>query len=80
MRQEHSEPRAVWILPPLDHTDSKAVDQREKLVFSRRFDGRPGGKDHYEVFQTFTHLFDLHFMEERQAPGATSMNAGMSRR
>jgi hypothetical protein len=59
-----SEPRSISISPPLDHTGSKTLDQGEQLVFSRRFEGRVGRKNYYEVLQKFVHLFDLHFLDE----------------
>jgi hypothetical protein len=62
-----SEPRSISISPPLDHTGSKTLDQGEQLVFSRRFEGRVGRKNYYEVLQKFVHLFDLHFLDERNA-------------
>ena len=62
-----SEPQSVWISPPLEHTGSKTLKQGEQLVFLRHFDGRPGKKSYYEILQKFTHIFDLHFMEERNA-------------
>jgi len=62
-----SEPRSVWISPPLDHTGSQTLDNGEQLVFARHFDGRTGKKRYYEILQKFTHLFDLHYMEERHA-------------
>jgi hypothetical protein len=62
-----SEPRSVWISSPLDHTGSKTLDDGEQLVFARHFDGRPGKKSYYEILQKFTHLFDLHHMEERNS-------------
>jgi hypothetical protein len=64
---QFSEPRAVWISSPLDQTDSKTLDQGEQLVFARDFDGRSGKKSYYEILQKFTHLFGLHYMEERHA-------------
>jgi hypothetical protein len=64
---QFSEPRSVWISPPLDHTGSKTLNRGEQLVFARHFDGRPGEKNYYEILQKFTHLFDLHYMEERHA-------------
>jgi hypothetical protein len=63
---QFSEPRSVWISPPLDHTGSKTLNQGEQLVFLRDFDGR-SGKTYYEILQKFTHLFGLHYMEERHA-------------
>src|ERR1017187_5173410 len=65
---QYSELRRVWIAPPMEHTDSRALEQGEKLLFARHFLGLPEGKKrYYEASQKFTHLFDLHFMEERQA-------------
>jgi hypothetical protein len=62
-----SEPRSVWISPPLDHTGSRTLNGAEQLVFARRFEGRTGRKSYYEILQKFTQLFDLHYMEERHA-------------
>lgn len=64
---QFSRPPSVWISPPLDNTGSKTLRGGEQLVFARYFDGRPAGKNYYEVLQKFTHLFDLHYMEERNA-------------
>jgi hypothetical protein len=64
---QFSKPRSVWISPPLDHTGSKTLDQGEQLVFARHFDGRPGKKSYYDILQKFTQVFDLHFIEERNA-------------
>jgi len=64
---QFSEPRSVWISPPLEHTGSKTLDQGEQLVFSRDFDGRSGKKSYYEILQKFTHLFGLHYIDERHA-------------
>ena len=36
-------------------------------MFARDFDGHPGKKSYYEVLQKFTHVFELHYMEERYA-------------
>src|SRR5579864_5592846 len=33
-----SEPRWVWISPPLEHTGSKTLKRGEQLVFARHFD------------------------------------------
>lgn len=62
-----SDPPQVWIAPPLEHTGSKTLDQGEQLVFARFFEGRLGKKSYFEVLQKFTHIFDLHFIEERSA-------------
>ena len=62
-----SEPRTVSISPPLDDAGSETLKSGEQLVFARRFEGSSGKKSHYEILQKFTHLFDLHFVEERHA-------------
>ncbi len=61
------EPASVSIVPPLHRTGSKTLDSGEQLVFGRTFEGRVGNKGYYEVLQKFTHLFDLHWMESRNA-------------
>jgi hypothetical protein len=61
------EPPSVSIVPPLHHTGSKTLDTGEQLVFGRSFEGRVGKKSYYEVLQKFTHLFDLHWTESRNA-------------
>lgn len=61
------EPTSVSIVPPLHHTGSKTLDGGEALVFGRSFEGRVGKKSYYEVLQKFTHVFDLHWMESRNA-------------
>jgi hypothetical protein len=62
-----NEPRSVSISPPLDHTGSKTLDQGEQLVFGRAFEGRVADKNYFEILQKFVHLFDLHFLLERNA-------------
>jgi hypothetical protein len=64
---QFSEPSSVWVSPPLEHSGSKTLNQGEQLVFSRDFAGRSGKTSYYEILQKFTHLFGLHFMEERHA-------------
>lgn len=63
----YSQPRSISIVPPLDHTGSKTLDKGEQLVYSRHFDGFAHKKGYYEILQKFAHLFDLHFMPERNA-------------
>ncbi len=64
----YSEPPSVYISPPLDeHTGSKILGKGEQLVFARFFDGRLGNKSYFEVFQKVIHVFDLHFLSERNA-------------
>ncbi len=62
-----SEPPSIYISPPLDHTGSKTLNQGEQLIFARKFEGRVGRKNYYEVLQKFVQVFDLHFLEERNA-------------
>jgi len=61
------EPASVSIVPPLHGTGSKTLNGGEPLVFGRSFEGRVGKKGYYEVLQKFTHLFDLHWLESRNA-------------
>jgi hypothetical protein len=60
-------PPVVSISQPLDLTGSKTLDQGEQLVFARSFEGRVGNKGYFEVLQKFVHLFDLHYLAERNA-------------
>lgn len=53
--------------PPLDHTGSKTLDQGEQIVFDRSFDGRQEQPSYIEILQKLTHLFDLHYVPEREA-------------
>jgi hypothetical protein len=62
-----SEPQSICIVPPLDHTGTKSLDGGEQLVFMRSFEGRLGKKGYCEILQKFTHVFDLHFLETRNA-------------
>jgi hypothetical protein len=64
---QSSEPRSIWITPPLEHSGSRTLNQGEQLVFLRDFNGRAGKKSYYEILQKFTHILGLHYMEERQA-------------
>jgi len=57
----------VGITLPFDHPGSKTLTHAEQLVFTRRFDGHIGQKSYVEVLQKFTHIFDLHFVRERNA-------------
>ncbi len=36
-------------------------------MFGRQFDGHVGRRHYYEVLQKFTHIFDVHLVEERNA-------------
>ena len=62
-----SAPGSISIVPPLEQTGSKTLDQGEQLVYSRHFEGFSHKNSYYEILQKFTHAFDLHFMEERNA-------------
>jgi hypothetical protein len=62
-----SEPRSASISPPLDHTGSNTLNGGEQLVFARSFEGRPSEKHYHEILQKFAHVFDLHFLEGRNA-------------
>jgi hypothetical protein len=62
-----SEPQSVSLSPPLSQTSSKTMKQGEQLVFSRHFHGRLGKKHYYEILQKFIHVFELHFLSERNA-------------
>jgi hypothetical protein len=59
---------SVSILEPVDgSTRCKSFKHGERLVFSRDFDGRQDHKHYYEILQKFAHLFELHFLQERNA-------------
>jgi hypothetical protein len=60
-----SEPRDVWIAPPLNHTGTQTLNAGEQLIFRRRFEGLHGKKGYFEILQKFLHVFDLHRVEER---------------
>jgi hypothetical protein len=60
-------PRQVEICPPLDHTGSRTLSKGEQLVFRRDFEGRLGSPTYVEVLQKFAHVFDLHYLPEREA-------------
>lgn len=64
---DFAEPPSVGISPPLDHTGSKTIDKGEPLVFRRSFEGRIGDRNYTEILQKFVHVFDLHFLAERNA-------------
>jgi hypothetical protein len=59
--------KSISIEEPMSGTGSKSFRNGEKLVFSRAFDGRQGEKHYYEILQKFAHVFDLHFVPERNA-------------
>jgi hypothetical protein len=59
--------KSISIEEPMSGTCSKSFRNGEQLVFSREFDGRQGEKHYYEILQKFAHVFDLHFLPERNA-------------
>ena len=61
-----SDPPEISIGKPLDNM-GKTFSHGEQLVFARSFEGRIGNKSYYEILQKFIHLFDLHFLAERNA-------------
>jgi hypothetical protein len=59
--------RKVSLSPPLSHTGSTTLDRGEQIVFARQFDGRQEQRSYIEVSQQLTHVFDLHWVPEREA-------------
>jgi hypothetical protein len=51
----------------LESSRTKTFRGGEQLVFHRHFEGRLGEKGYYEILQKFVHVFDLHFINERNA-------------
>lgn len=47
--------------------DSKSFRNGDKLIFTRSFEARQGGKGYCEILQKFAHAFDIHFVPERRA-------------
>jgi hypothetical protein len=64
---DFADPPSIGMSPPLDHTGSKGIDHGEQLVFARSFDGRIDDRYYIEILQKFVHVFDLHFLPERNA-------------
>lgn len=58
---------SISITPPMHCAGAETLEGGEQLLFARTFDGRIGNKTYYEVFQKFTHVFDLHYIEARKA-------------
>jgi hypothetical protein len=52
---------------PLEHTGSTIIDQGEKLLFLRDFDGIDRGKCYLEMNQRLCHVLGLHHLPERKA-------------
>lgn len=61
--QEHR----IYLEPPLDAFNGKALEGGEKLVFRRPFDGVDKGETPIELSQKLVHCLDLHFLRERSA-------------
>jgi hypothetical protein len=59
--------RSISIDEAFSGVASKTFLNGEKLVFSRSFDGRQGQKHYFEVLQKFAHVFEIHFLPERNA-------------
>jgi len=55
------------VYPSLDDAKSKALTQGTQLVFARSFEGRTRSKKYIEICQRLVHMFDLHFLVERNA-------------
>jgi hypothetical protein len=63
-----SDPPVISVEPPLSGpSGSKIISAGEQLIFPRSFVGRHGDANYFEILQKFTHLFDLHFLPEREA-------------
>lgn len=68
MDTDFSEPTTAVILPPLlGRTGSRTINQGEQLIYHRKFEGRIGQKRYFEILQKFTHIFNLHYLPERNA-------------
>ena len=52
---------------PLSRIQPDPLKSRERLVFSRSFDGRKEDKEYYEIAQSLSHAHGLHWTPERQA-------------
>lgn len=61
-----SKPPEISISHPLEGS-GKTFSHGEQLVFARHFEGHLGKKSYFEILQKFTHLFDLHYVAERNA-------------
>ena len=61
-------PPGVSVEPPLSGSCSRTlVEAGEQLVFAREFEGFAVKKHYIEVLQKLSHLFGLHYVEERSA-------------
>jgi hypothetical protein len=59
--------KKVSLSSPLSHTHSKVLDRGEQIVFAREFDGRQEQRSYIEISQKLAHVFDLHWVPEREA-------------
>lgn len=57
----------TFIEPWGSDNDGKSLRKAEPLVFLRGFDGVSGYENYVEILQKFSHVFGLHYMEERNA-------------
>jgi len=62
-----SEPRSIYISSPLADARSKTLRAGEQMVFARRFEGRVGRRNYYEILQKITQVLNIHFLPERSA-------------
>jgi len=59
--------KSVTVEGPLSDRSSQFLRNGEKLVFWRAFEGRQEQKRYCEILQKFAHIFELHFVPERNA-------------
>jgi hypothetical protein len=57
----------IKIVGPFEGDGTKSFDGGTRLIFPRDFEGRVGNKHYWEILQKFVHVFDLHYVEERNA-------------
>jgi hypothetical protein len=60
-------PPRVWLEGPLSSCGSKTIEAAEQLVFVRTFEDYEPKGSYVEIVQRLLHVFDLHFLEERDA-------------
>lgn len=60
------EPR-MTMFPPLDHTNSKILDNSEPLFFHRFFQGFADRSNYVEMNQRFAQISDIHWVPRRDA-------------
>ena len=62
-----SDTPGIRIASPFEGRGTKSFKGTTRLVFPRDFEGRVGDKHYWEILQPFAHVFDLHYLEERNA-------------